>query len=304
LSECAGDGSLEAMKRRDVMKLGALAVGAGVGAPGCAVPRMLGTLKGEDGAAAFNAMLDEQLGKLDKPGLLHRLVSAEVGRPLSAEAQAKIDEKDVMFRSMLGTLMITQGFRDLPAETQAEPAVQARMWKHLDQIGSMPFAVSEMLASLDETQRSQIQHTLRKRPDLPMAIGEALDAKSGQAGLSQSRRMQLRSMMSQTSFRLRHSDPASVIDEYVTKVERLRARDERDAQVLDAATKVGERDFWQTQHLLAGDPGGPATAAPAPVQPSVPEAGNLTVSARAAAARGDCKTVEILGKRVHEIDPA
>ena len=52
------------MKRRDVIKLGAVAAGAGV-LPSCAVPKMLGSMQGADGAAAFNAVLDEQLGKLD-----------------------------------------------------------------------------------------------------------------------------------------------------------------------------------------------------------------------------------------------
>ena len=52
------------MKRRDVIKLGAVAAGASAGVPGCAVPKLVSTLHGADGAAAFNAMLDAQLTKL------------------------------------------------------------------------------------------------------------------------------------------------------------------------------------------------------------------------------------------------
>src|SRR5882672_4961396 len=115
------------MKRRDVIKLGALAAGA-AGLPSCAVPRMIGEMTGAGGAGAFNAMLDKQLAGLDKPGLLHRLVEAHTGKPMSEVARARIAEKDAAFRQLLGTLLITQGFRELPKDTQVEPAVQDRMW--------------------------------------------------------------------------------------------------------------------------------------------------------------------------------
>src|SRR5687768_4513029 len=125
------------MKRRDVVKLGAVAAAATAGVPGCTVPKMLGSLRGADGAAAFNAMLDEQLGALDgASNLLGKLVEGQTRKPLSAEKNAKLAEKDAMFRRMLSTVLITQAFRELPEETQAEPAVQERMWQHYDQIGS------------------------------------------------------------------------------------------------------------------------------------------------------------------------
>ncbi|MDB4959233.1 MAG: hypothetical protein JWO36_6802 [Myxococcales bacterium] len=343
------------MNRRDVMKLGAVAAGATVGAPGCAVPRMLGTLRGGDGAAAFNEMLDEQLARLDKPGFLQRLVTAETKRPLSAEAEAKIAEKDVLFRRMLGTLLITQGFRELPEETQLETAVQTRMWSHIDQIGSSVFEMSDMLAALEPDQRKHIQQRLRDNPDLPMALGETLDDRAAKVGMSNSRRRQLRNMMTQSSFRLRHGDPASIIDEYVGKVERMRESSTRDGAALDLSKRLGEREFWRYQHLLADDPGQPATAGsatggpatgtpgpatrapsaggsasgtpgpatgvaspdptvvpepqlappsgPAPFEPKVPMARTLRDAARNAARRGDCGSIEIIGKRVRELDP-
>jgi hypothetical protein len=212
---------------------------------------MLANLVGADGAAQFNAMLDEQLGRLDKPGFLHRLVTEQTRKPLSAEAEAKIDEKDAMFRRMLGTLLISQGFRELPPETQLEPAVQDRMWKHWDQIGSSVYETSDMLAALDAGERDEIQKTLRERPDLPMVLGQTLDDRAASVGISRSRRLQLRSMMSQTSFRLRHGDPASIIEEYSGKIERLRASSERDGDAIDLASKLGEREFWRYQHLIA-----------------------------------------------------
>lgn len=233
------------------MKLGAIAAGATVGVPGCAVPKMLANLVGADGAAQFNAMLDDQLGRLEKPGFLQRLVTEQTQKPLSPEAEAKIEKKDAMFRRMLGTLLISQGFRELPPETQLEPAVQDRMWKHWDQIGSSVYETSDMLAALDPGERDNIQKMLRERPDLPMVLGENLDARAANVGISKKRRRQLRSMMSQTSFRLRHGDPASIIEEYSGKIERLRASSERDGDAIDLASKLGEREFWRYQHLIA-----------------------------------------------------
>src|SRR3954466_5756434 len=108
------------MKRRDGIKLGALA-GVGVTASSCALPRKLGTMTGDDGAGAFNKMLDEQLGMLEKPGLLQRIVADYKKKPLSEDAQAKINVHDEMFRRMLSTVLITQGFRELPLSTQLHP---------------------------------------------------------------------------------------------------------------------------------------------------------------------------------------
>lgn len=292
------------MKRRDVIKLGAIAAGASVGTPGCGVPRMLSSLRGEDGAAAFNAMLDDQLARLQKPGLLHRIVSAEAKRPLSEDQQTKINEHDAMFRRMLSTILITQGFRDLPLETQIHPAVQERMWKHADQFGSMVFEVSDMLANLDATKRKKIQEHLSKRQDLPMVMGEALDARAAAAGLSQKRRMQLRTMMKQTSFRLRNAHPNAVIDEYVGKVERLRASTATDGQAMSLAEQLGEREFWKHQRMWRDTtPTPPAQAAPAATSAN-PMVGDLTNNARAAAAKGDCRLVTQLGVYVKELDPS
>lgn len=326
------------MKRRDVIKLGAVVAGAGVGVPGCAVPKLLGSLHGEDGAAAFNAILDEQLGKLEGPGLLHKIVEGRAKKKLSAETSAKIAEQDAMFRRMLSTVLITQAFRELPVETQVEPAVQTRMWRHYDQIGSTIFEISDMLASLDAKQRAQVRSTLQEQPDLAMELGEQLDARAARAGMSTTRRLQLRKMMSQTAFRLKSGHASSMIDEYATKVEKLRTTDERNAAAIDLTSKLGERAFWRHQQRLAQAPGappaptagsapspppGPAQPAqpgapqpPAPADPaSVPPSATPTVpppqqpmhvllhkSARSAARRGDCRALEVLGNRVQELD--
>lgn len=247
------------MKRRDVMKLGAAAAGAGL-MPGCAAPRLLESLSGSSGAAEFGAVLDQQLAALSQPGFLQRIMALEGAAPRSPETEAKIAEKDALFRRLLGSLLVTQGFRELSPETQLEPAVQDRMWSHMDEVGETVFEVSDMLAALDDRQRAQVQKILRDRPDLPMALGEAIDTRAAGAGISMRRRHQLRKMMSQSGFRLRTSDVGTVIDEYVRKVEKVRSRDDHDATTLEMAKQLGERSFWRHQALLAAQATAPSTA--------------------------------------------
>jgi hypothetical protein len=264
------------MKRRDVMKLGAVAAGAGVGVPGCAVPRMISSMTGAAGAAQWNAMLDEQLAKMARPGLPPRLMgeapARAPARPPEAAAKLAADlaEKDALFRRMLGTLLVTQGFRELPAETQLEPAVQERMWSHLDEIGATVFEVSDTLAALDEPTRAGVRQALGARQDLPMELGEMIDVHAANAGISGARRTQLRQMMSQSAFRLRHGDPGSIIDEYVEKVERVRESSESHGDALRLAKQLGERSFWRYQHLLAQSQA-PAAGAPAPAPAPAPQ---------------------------------
>jgi hypothetical protein len=313
------------MKRRDMIKLGAVAAGAGVGLPGCTVPKLMSSLHGKDGAAAFNAMLDEHLGRLEGPGLLHRMVEGRTKKQLTPQQSAQIAEKDAMFRKLLSTVLITQAFRELPEDTQVEPAVQARMFSHYDQIGSTIYEVSDMLAALDPKQRASVRTTLTDKPDLPMELGEQLDSLASRTGLSTTRRLQLRKMMAQTAFRLKNGHASSLIDEYTAKVDKLRTTDERNAAAIDLATKLGERAFWRRQQQMKQAPGasqpvpppthpGPQPPQPQPGGPVAPPPGQpplqaqepmhimLHKSARSAAKRGDCKAIEVLGKRVYELD--
>jgi hypothetical protein len=222
-----------------------------------------------------------------RPGLLQQLIGAIAGpvAERSPEVEAKLAEKDALFRRMIGTLLVTQGFRELPVETQLDPAVQARMWDHMDEIGATVFEVTDTLAALDETHRARLRTVLDRQPDLPMDVGELIDAQAAGAGISGARRRQLRQMMSQTAFRLRHGDPGSIIDEYVDKVARVTEATGRHGDALRLAKQLGERSFWRYQHLLAQQdaqppPPAPAPApappvpapAPAPAQPAAPAA--------------------------------
>jgi len=259
------------MKRRELLKLGAVATAATT-LPfevGCAVPPQAATTTRSPTAPTdFLAKLDGQLASMAGADFVHRFIRDQMKTEPTQQQQAKLHESDAMFRRMLRTLLITQGFRDEPAETQFDPAVQARMFDHMDEVGSTVFEVLDMIGSLSAEHRVKLKNTLKAQPDLPMAIAEAIDAQASRAGVSGKRRLQLRQMMMTATFRLRHGDPNTLIDEYVAKVERVRVSGSADAKALDLAQKMGERAFWKYQQHLAQDggtqPTTPATPAPVP----------------------------------------
>ena len=262
------------MKRRELLKLGAVATAA-TQLPfetGCALPPQAATTRSPTAPTDFLAKLDGQLASMDGADFVHRFMRGQMNTEPTPKQQAKLQESDAMFRRMLRTLLITQGFRDEQPETQFDPAVQARMFDHMDEVGSTVFEVSDMIGSLSAEHRVKLKNTLKAQPDLPMAIAEAIDAQASRAGVSGKRRLQLRQMMMTATFRLRHGDPNTLIDEYVAKVERVRVSGSADAKALDLAQKMGERAFWKYQQHLAQDGGTQPTtpAAAAPYDPAAP----------------------------------
>ena len=166
--------------------------------------------------------------------------------------------------------MITQGFRDLSVETQVEPAVQTRMAGHIDEVDATVFEVADRLAAIDAAQHARVQRALREQPDLAMQIGEAVDAHAAAAGLSGARRRQLRMMMMQTAFRLKHEAPGTLIGEYTQKVTRMRQEGDRSALALAVSERIGRQAFWAYQKRVAQAPGASPPQAQPPVQGALP----------------------------------
>ncbi|MEO8844800.1 MAG: hypothetical protein ABI591_23635 [Kofleriaceae bacterium] len=269
------------MKRRELLKLGAIATVA-TQLPldaGCVVPQAA-TAPSPAVPSDFLARLDGQLAGVAGADFVQRFIHDQLKTEPTPKQQAMLEDRDAMFRRMLRTLLITQGFRDEAPETQFDPQVQARMFDHMDEVGTTVFAVSDMLAGLSAEHRTKLKHTLKAKPDLPMAIAEAIDGQAARAGVSGKRRLQLRQMMMNATFQMRHGDPNSLIDEYVAKVERVRVSGSTDAKSLDFAQKLGERAFWKYQQQLAQDAG---TQPAPPATPAMPGPAPLPAGADPAA---------------------
>ncbi|HSS00291.1 MAG TPA: hypothetical protein VLM79_24705 [Kofleriaceae bacterium] len=260
------------MERRDVLKAGALGAAATAVAGGCAtVPHaetapIGGPSNGLSGDE-FLGLLDRQLGYIGHARFVDEFVTQANGRVRAPAMQQTVSDSDDAFRRMLRTLVITQGFRDLSVETQVEPAVQTRMSSHMEEVDATVFEVADRLAAIDAAQHARVQRALRDQPDLAMQIGEAVDAHAAAAGLSGARRRQLRMMMMQTAFRLKHEAPGTLIGEYTQKVTRMRQEGDRSALALAVSERIGRQAFWAYQKRVAQAPGASPPPVPGPPVP-------------------------------------
>jgi hypothetical protein len=264
------------MERRDVLKAGAIGAAAvAVAGPGCAtVPHgdveaaaaAPDVVPDAAGARAFLDALDRQLGYLEHSHFVDEFVADAHPGPRSARVQQVVAANDLQMKQLLRAALVSQNFRDLPLETQLHPDVQARIAGHMDELDETMFGVGDLLASLSPADHVRVRDVLRDRPTLAMDIGEAIDNHAAKAGLSKARRRQLRSMMMQTAFRLKHEAPGAVIDEYTAKVARLKEETNRSALMLAVSERVGQQAFWAHQKRVAQAPG---AAEPPPPRPPV-----------------------------------
>jgi hypothetical protein len=222
--------------------------------------------------------MDQRMLAMNSADFVREFTAGTTGRPLTDVQKVALEPKEKLFRGMLRTLYLTQTFRDLPEEAQRHPGMQRRMREHIDEVDQTVTDVTGFMSGLDDDQRTKLQQQLRARPDLGMSIGEAIDDQAAIAGVSRKRRLQLRSMMMQASFRLKHSAPGAVIDEYVDKVQRMTAQGGAQADLtLRIAGRVSGDQFFQTTPIdtqggdVVTDPAQPATspsAQPAPAAPT------------------------------------
>jgi hypothetical protein len=270
------------MQRRELLRGGAL-VGAGALADttstGCAsqLPSLPpAPLPAPEDMDVYCADLESKLASISESEFVDGFVTQFAkNQPLSAPRRARVEAHEALFRRSLSSLFLSQTFRDLPAGAQRHPRLQALMQEHLPEVEQTVFDVTDMLETLGAEQREALRGELTRRSDLPMRISEAIDERAAAAGVSVNRRRQLRSMLTQASFRLRHAAPDTLIDEYTTKVRRATAPGgAAQALALQAAARATEDLFFA----------GPR-ASPWPTSSSVPGAGASLAAAPATAAR-------------------
>lgn len=290
------------MQRRDVLSggavLGAEVVGAGAlggllqsgcasplaGAPRAAPPLPAPALPMPADMDVYCDELEAKLAGMAKSefvdGFVGRLAK---NQPLSAERRAQIEANEALFRRSLSSLFLTQTFRDLPLEAQRHPRLQALMHERLPEVDQTVFDVTDMLETLDPEQRQALRRELASRPDLPLQLSEAIDERAAAAGVSSNRRRQLRSMLTQASFRLRHAAPDTLIDEYTAKVRRATAPGgAAQAMALQAAARATEDLFFSAQGASLASPTGGARAVAS--SPASAPAAPAPASARPASA--------------------
>lgn len=196
---------------------------------------------------AFLERLDIGMSSISKANALASLVPA--GADLEAlEARVGREELargDSLFRGTLRSLLLTGSFRDLPEEGRVHPGMQARLWESLDEMNDSMLGLHKYLQGLSPTERADLQRAIRRDPGLPMRVFEALDREAQATGVSLTRRLHMRQIAADVSFRMRHSTPL-LVDEYTSKVERVVARSGADTELeRSLVVTMGEAAFWE-----------------------------------------------------------
>lgn len=204
------------MKRRDFLigAAGALAAGATSGA---SFSRLLAAPNWP------NIMPDEMnnfLTRLD--GAMNRTaLTPGSGHFQSAFERRPPSEDDVLlFRQGMRSLLLVGNFGDLSLEGQTHPGVQKRLKYSAPEMDSAVLGLMDKMESLSPTARADIKSALRKDPELADRVLEAIDMESASVGVPMRRRLQLRAMGKTVVRRLNHSSDM-VIDEYVTKCQKV-----------------------------------------------------------------------------------
>ncbi len=256
------------MDRRKAIKLGlGVTVGTTLGTTtGCAPgARGVGGVGGAREVAQghtpenmddYLANLDSQLRRVREGRFVEGFTAQATGKEITLGLRDAIAPQETLFQNILHTLVLTQSFRDISEAGQYHPGMQKRMADNIDSMNATVFQVNDMLANLTPQQREATRETLRKHPGLAMRLGESLDEQAALAGVTTARRIQLRSIMTQTSFRLTHNDPGVVIDEYVNKVRRATEPGKAEISASQNTAYLGSEAFWRYRDQLASAQGG------------------------------------------------
>lgn len=306
------------MDRRDILQMGGLLGFSALGGGAACLPRGLPRRMPDSEIGSIIGKMDASLAQLSRYDMLDDFTRR-------SGAKAKYTDDDRSLTQMAVQAMYTSAyFRGLPEEAQLHPAMQERMFAQLPTMDEAVYGMTDRMSTLSEDRRDFVRAALHEERTKPEVVSETFDKGMGALAMPLGRRFQVRSIFSKMGWRLQ-KQPALVIDEYVTKVQKATALVGSQVELQRRiAAQMGQDAYWRHQNTLAlmladdpGAPGGggmPAPAgppggqgapgmAPPPVDTSY-EVQVLMSNVRFAASRNQCETVEFLGKRVADLDPA
>ena len=150
-------------------------------------------------------------------------------------------EEAQLFRGGMRSLLLIGNFGDLSVEGQVHPGMQKRLKYSAPELGSAVGNLIDKMKSLSPNDRADIKSALRQDSNLGDGVLEAIDLEAGFSGASKRRRRQLQAMGSRILKRLKHS-PDMVIDEYLTKCEKLTSMPDTEVETRRfMAARMGER---------------------------------------------------------------
>lgn len=243
------------MERRDILRMGAL---TGAGALGTAAAGCGGLTEAlappslpisDSDMKQFLARLDRSMNAISTTNALSSLLPKKAIDRLDTD-DPEFKKGDQLFRKTLRSMLLAGSFKDLPDEGRVHPGMQDRMWRAMPEMDDAMLGMTRMFESLSPTERVDIGRALRKDPDLGMRIVGALDNEAAAAGVTMARRMHLRSIGADTSFRLKQSAPL-FIEEYTGKVRKIVDRHGGDEDVKRRmAAQMGQAAYLGYQERL------------------------------------------------------
>jgi hypothetical protein len=311
------------MDRRDILQLGGLLGFSALGGGAACLPRGLPRRLPDSEIGKVISTMDESLAQISRYDMLDDF-SRRSG------TKGKYSDEDRSLSEMAVRAMYTSAyFRSLPEEAQLHPAMQERMFGQLASMDQAVYGMTDRMSTLREDQRDFVKAALNDKRTAPEVVSQTFDKGMGALAMPLGRRFQVRNTFSKIGWRLQ-KHPALVIDEYVTKVNKATALVGSQVELQRRiAAQMGQEAYWRHQNtlalMMADDPGGssgPTVPMPTGPGPSGPPGGSgapamapppvdtsyevqvLMSNVRFAAARNQCETVEFLGKRIADLDPA
>ncbi len=98
--------------------------------------------------------------------------------------------------------MLTGAYRDVPRELQRDPRLTSRIEAGLQDMDDAVLGVTRLMEDTSRRQRSLIGGFLQQRPDLAACFAEIVADEARAVGVSPARRLQLRSMSTQVTWRM------------------------------------------------------------------------------------------------------
>ena len=239
------------MDRRELLKTGAVLGTAAIAGTqtGCAsvpgiraedLPRPLRDMN------AYLARLDEDLAGI---GQLNLTKDLDPKGALPALPRL-LQEKSDLAQKAARTLYLTATFRDLSEEERLHPGVQARLRSALPEMDEAVLGMSQLLTSMSEDERAQLQKTMQQNPELVQRAVSVLEDQLEKPAVDLERRRRLQAATHRFAWQMQHQSLSALVDECVEKAERAAA----EAGAGDprwVAARIGEDNLRRYQLLAA-----------------------------------------------------
>jgi hypothetical protein len=238
-----------AMKRRELLFGGAVAVGASAAEAGTKDAAAPPVVYDAVAVEAAIASIDKRMADLAQVDL-----RAGAAKPKTAEEAEVLDARIGSARAALRSLYFLGAFTELAEHERAHPGVQARMLRMQSEMDEAVEGMAGFLESLTPEDHRRLQGALKSDPGLGMRIGEYMEQVAKEDGFGYARRADLRLAVDDYTRRMKTQNPALVLDPLVRKTRKIQANlgtaEEHEAQL---SGRMGEKAFWEFQQRVHRD---------------------------------------------------